>query len=174
MGRPSSGFFTPRASSASAARAAASPRSKSRTQIALILASCRSIRLIASSASSTAETFPAARAADNSTAVLKLHCTLAKAYSRSGCSMLAADDAQFAAAPQEQWLYSGRTVTLLRSWRQHRLRASLPINKNENSTGGSDEIGVDCRRGGSRHNRQRGNGGGCRRNQVGRTVLDGL
>jgi hypothetical protein len=53
-----------------------------RTQIALILASCRSIRLIASCASSTAETFFAASAADSSVAVLKLHCDLAKAYSR--------------------------------------------------------------------------------------------
>src|SRR3954471_19074896 len=129
MGMPSSGFFTPRASSASAARAAASPRSKSRTQIALILASCRSIRLIASSASSTAETFLAARAADISTAVLKLHCDLAKVHSRSGCSMLAADDAQFAAAPQEQWLHSGGPVASLRSWRKDRSRASLATNK---------------------------------------------
>ena len=42
---------------------------------------------IASSASSTADTFLAARAADNSTAVLKLHCDLAKAYPRAVCSM---------------------------------------------------------------------------------------
>ena len=41
------------------------------------------MRPIASCASSTAETFFAASAADNSTAVLKLHCDLAKAYSRS-------------------------------------------------------------------------------------------
>src|SRR4051812_35477954 len=141
--------------------------------MALILASCRSIRLIASSASSTAETFLAARAADNSTAVLKLHCDLAKVHSRS-VVLSGADDAQFATAPQEQWLYRGRTVMLLPSWRQHRLRASLPINKNENSVGGFDEIGVDCGRGDISHYRQRGNGGGFRGNQVGRAVLDGL
>ena len=33
---------------------------------------------------------------------------------------------------------------------------------------------MDCRRGDSRHNRQRDGDGGCRRNQVGRAVLDGL
>jgi hypothetical protein len=82
MGMPSSGLFSPRASAASAARAAARPRSKSRTQIALIFASCRSIRPMASWASSTAETFPAASADDNSTAVLKLHSDLAKANSQ--------------------------------------------------------------------------------------------
>jgi hypothetical protein len=72
----------------------------------LIFVSCRSIRPIASSASSTAETCFAASAADNSTAVLKLHCDLAKAYSRS-VFRCGADDAQFGRARQEQWLYSG-------------------------------------------------------------------
>src|SRR5437868_2571416 len=55
------------------------PRSKSRTQIALILPSWRSMRPMASLASSTADTFFALSAADASTAVLKLHCDLAKA-----------------------------------------------------------------------------------------------
>jgi hypothetical protein len=75
---PSSAPVSPRARAASAARAASRPRSKSRTQIALILPSWRSMRPMASCASSTAETLFAARAADNSVALLKLHCDLAK------------------------------------------------------------------------------------------------
>src|SRR6201747_100242 len=105
---PSKGFLTPGASSVSAARAAARPRSKSRTQIALPLPSCRSMRPMTSCASSTALTFLAASAADVSTAVLKLHCDLAKACSRS-VIQCGADDAQFGSLLQEQWLYSGRT-----------------------------------------------------------------
>jgi hypothetical protein len=65
----------------SASRAADSARSKSRTQIALIFSSCRSMRPIASCASSTAETSLAFSAADYSTAVLKLHVDRSKAYS---------------------------------------------------------------------------------------------
>src|ERR1700692_1169159 len=106
MGMPSSGLCSPRANAASEARAAARPRSKSRTQTALILLSWRSMRPIASCASSTAETFFAASAADSSTAVPKLHCDLAKAYSRSHFQC-GANDAQFEPEPQEQWLYSG-------------------------------------------------------------------
>src|SRR6266404_8026379 len=112
MGMPSSGLFSPRARAASAARAAARPRSKSRTQTALILLSCRSMRPIASCASSTADTFLAASAADSSTAVLKLHCDLAKAYSRSRFRC-GANDAQFGPEPQEQYLYSGGQARLL-------------------------------------------------------------
>src|ERR1700712_3358192 len=107
---PSSGFFTPRANSASAARAAARPRSKSRTQIALTLASCRSMRPMTSCASSTALTFLAANAADVSTAVLKVHSDLAKSCSQVleyQVFLNAADDAQFEPRLQEQWLYSG-------------------------------------------------------------------
>src|ERR1051326_2685868 len=99
---PSNGLLSPRASAASAARAASSARSKSRTQIALTLPSCRSMRPIASLASSTAETFFAFSAADTSTAVLKLHSDLAKALSRLRfCN--GADDDQFGKAPQGQW-----------------------------------------------------------------------
>src|SRR5215472_17362849 len=103
---PSNGLLSPRANAASAARAAASARSKSRTQIALILPSWRSMRPIASCVSSTEETFFAFNAAATSTAVAKLHGDLAKAHSRS-VSANGADDAQFGQAPQEQWLYSG-------------------------------------------------------------------
>jgi hypothetical protein len=89
---PSSAPVSPRARAASAARAASRPRTKSRTHIALIFSSWRSMRPMASCASSTAETFFAARAADNSVALLKLHCDLAKVFS---CwLLLGADDAQ--------------------------------------------------------------------------------
>src|SRR5258707_1325360 len=125
MGMPSSGFFTPRARSASAARAAARPRSKSRTQIALTLASCRSMRPMTSCANSTALTFLAASAADVSTAVLKLHCDLAKAYSRS-VIQCGVDDAQFAALLQEQWLYSGATPLCYRLG-EHGVRSLEPF-----------------------------------------------
>src|SRR5205807_171854 len=98
---------------------------------------------------------------------------LAVAYSRSvvGCG---ADAARFGWARQEQWLYSGDPVMLLAAWRRPGCALVFRSTKNENNTGGSDEIGVDCRRGDSRHNRQRDGDGGCRRNQGGRTVLDGL
>jgi hypothetical protein len=53
------------------------------------------MRQIASSASSTADTFFAFSAADSSTAVLKLHCDLAKAFSPASLADLAGDDAPF-------------------------------------------------------------------------------
>jgi hypothetical protein len=59
------------------------------------------MRPMAFSASSTAETFLADSAADSSTAVLKLHCDLAKAYSPL-CFECGADDAQFGRVRQEQ------------------------------------------------------------------------
>ena len=64
-------------------------------------------------------------------------------------------------------------VMLLATWRMRRLCVSLPINKNENSAGGSDEIGMDRRRRDCRYDRQHGDSphGG---NQAGRAVLDGL
>src|SRR4051794_40871982 len=80
MGMPSRGLFSPRASAASATRAAANPRSKSLTQTAFILPSWRSIRAMASCASSRADTRFAASPADISVAVLKLHCDFAKMY----------------------------------------------------------------------------------------------
>src|SRR3954471_21354792 len=94
MGMPSSGRFSPRESPASAARAASRPRSKSRTQIALIFASWRSLRAMTSFASSTADTFFVASADVRSTEVWKLHCDLVKAFSRS--FSVVPDDAQFA------------------------------------------------------------------------------
>src|SRR3981189_2770014 len=97
---PSSGLVSPRARLAWAARAAARPRSKSRTQTALILPSWRSMRPIASCASSTAETFFALSADEHSTAVLKLHSDLAKAFSRY--CFCEPDDAQFLRGLQEQ------------------------------------------------------------------------
>src|SRR5215216_6104151 len=94
------------------------------------------MRPIASSASSTAETSLAARAADNSTAVLKLHCDLAKAYSRSACC--GADDAQFGRARQEQWLYSGGPVMLPAAWRRLGCALVFRSTKNENGAGRPD------------------------------------
>jgi hypothetical protein len=79
-GMPSSGLVSPRVSAVSADRAASSAREKSRTQTALILPSCRSMRPIASCASSTAETFLALSATESSRAVLKLHGDLATAH----------------------------------------------------------------------------------------------
>src|ERR1700741_3792633 len=102
---PSSAFFSPRASAASASFAACRPRSKSRTQIALTFASCRSIRAIASFASSTADTFLAASAADKLTAVSKLHCDFAKDVL---LLLIIDDDAQFARASQDGWPQSNR------------------------------------------------------------------
>jgi len=61
----------------SCARAAFSARSKSRTQMALIFASCFSICAMASRASSSAETFFARSALRSSRAVLKLHSLIA-------------------------------------------------------------------------------------------------
>src|SRR5215468_11980149 len=100
MGMPSSACFSPRANAASAIFAASRPRSKSRTQTALIFASCRSMRAIASLASSTADTFFAASAADRLTAVSKLHCDLAKGVL---LLFLADDDARIAHGPQAGW-----------------------------------------------------------------------
>jgi hypothetical protein len=84
-GMPSNGRLSPRASAASAARAASSARSKSRTQIALILPSWRSMRAIACSANSTAETFFRASASDSSVAVAKLHGDLVTPFSGLRC-----------------------------------------------------------------------------------------
>src|SRR4051812_50142469 len=97
MGRPSSGFRSPRANAASASRAASSARSKSRTQIALTLLSGRSMRPIASCVSSTAETFLAVSAADSSTALLKLHWDLAMPHL---LFLSLNNDAQFGPAPE--------------------------------------------------------------------------
>lgn len=113
-GRPSSGLRSPRANAASASRAATSARSKSRTQIALILPSCRSMRSIASCVSSTAETFFALNAADSSTALLKLHSDLATALLPL---WLLEDDAQFGRTRQRLFdgdCYVSGTVWLLR------------------------------------------------------------
>src|ERR1700742_4168702 len=95
---PSSGLLSPRPRAASAARAASRPRSKSRTQIALILLSWRSMRPITCCASSTAETFLAASAADNSMALPKLHCDFAKTFLPD--FFVGTDDAQFERGPQ--------------------------------------------------------------------------
>jgi hypothetical protein len=91
---PVSGRTSRFAIASSAARAASSAREKSRTQIALILASCRSIRDIASCVSSSAETCFAQSACDSSRAVLNVHSEFATAnpshcrqavQQRSGC-----------------------------------------------------------------------------------------
>src|SRR3954469_9104580 len=66
------------------------------------------MRPIASCASSTAETFFAASAADSSTAVTKLHCDLAKAYSGSDLGLT--DDAQFALMSQGRCVVHQRIV----------------------------------------------------------------
>src|SRR4051794_30817800 len=81
-GRPSSGRRSPRASAASASRAAVNARSKSRTQMALILLSCRSMRSMANSVSSTDETSRSASAFAVSTAVANVHCDAAKVLLR--------------------------------------------------------------------------------------------
>ena len=62
-GNPSSGLRSPRASAASAAAAVVRARSKSRTTTALILGSSASIRAIAASSNSRAETVRSMRAA---------------------------------------------------------------------------------------------------------------
>jgi hypothetical protein len=62
------------------------------------------MRPIASCANSTAETLFAARAADNSTAVLKLHCDLAKAFLPVSILLLP-DDAQFRRGPQDGFAF---------------------------------------------------------------------
>ena len=69
IGRPSSGLRSPRASAWSAAIAAWRARSKSRTTTALMDLSSASMRAIAWSSSSTAETRRAARSATSSPAV---------------------------------------------------------------------------------------------------------
>src|SRR6185312_1518563 len=100
----------------------------SRTQTALILASWRSTRPMTSCASSTAETFPAFRAADSSVAVAKLHCDFAKAFLL--LSAFASDDAAFRCRLQEPAVRIRSGL----SW-QHPLHDAVAVDKDVGKRG---------------------------------------
>src|SRR6266852_8696040 len=88
------------------------------------------MRPIASCASSTAETCLAASALDNSTAVLKLHCDLAKAFLPASFLILP-DDAQFRRGPQVGFPFGfGGLLRERQLSRQHPLHDAVAVDEN--------------------------------------------